>query len=247
MPSCTAHARGGSPCGPSARTPSSPSRSPTRARTRRWCRPPTPTSPAGRACGWSTSSPAPGACSSTRPARRCGSRCSSERIDGPLPERHTSCTARDGQCDHDARACCGRACRPSGVASSPVTTRPHFILYVPDQAAATPFRRAALDRDPALDVPGMTEFALGPDAVLGLMPEADIRSLLGPALPDPAGGRGVPRAEVYLVVDDAEACHRRAVAAGAVELSPMAQRSWGDSAAYSLSPDGHVVAFATRA
>jgi len=32
-----------------------------------------------------------------------------------------------------------------------------------------------------------------------------------------------------------------------VELSPMAQRSWGDSAAYSLSPDGHVVAFATRA
>ena len=137
--------------------------------------------------------------------------------------------------------------QPSGVASPPVTTRAHFILYVLDQAAATSFWRAALDRDPALDVPGMTEFALGPDAVLGLMPEADIRSLLGPALPDPAGGRGVPRAEVYLVMDDAEACHRRAVAAGALELSPMAPRSWGDRAAYSLGPDGHVVAFATRA
>ena len=77
------------------------------------------------------------------------------------------------------------------------------------------------------------------------MPEAYIRSLLGPALPDPAGGRGVPRAEVYLVRPDAAACHRRALEAGAAELSAMAPRSWGDSAAYSLSPDGHVVAFAT--
>lgn len=128
-----------------------------------------------------------------------------------------------------------------------MTTGPvHLILYVRDQEAATAFWRAVLDRTPALHVPGMTEFTLDARVVLGLMPEAGIRSLLGPALPDPAAGHGVPRAEVYLVVDDAAACHARALAAGARELSPLASRSWGDDAAYSLDPDGHVLAFASR-
>lgn len=127
-----------------------------------------------------------------------------------------------------------------------MASRAHLILYVRDQAAATAFWQAALGQPPGLDVPGMTEFTLGPQAVLGLMPEAGIRKLLGPSLPDPAAARGIPRAELYLVVDDAAACHARALAAGATELSGLARRSWGDDAAYSLDPDGHVVAFATR-
>lgn len=122
----------------------------------------------------------------------------------------------------------------------------HFILYVSDQAAATAFWQVVLDCPPALDVPGMTEFALGTQVMLGLMPEAGIRSLLGPSLPDPAAARGIPRAELYLVVEDAAAYHARAMAAGAIELSAMTRRSWGDNAACSLDPDGHVVAFATR-
>jgi hypothetical protein len=32
----------------------------------------------------------------------------------------------------------------------------------------------------------------------------------------------------------------------AVELSPLAERSWGDQAAYCLDPDSHVIAFAAR-
>jgi uncharacterized protein len=127
-----------------------------------------------------------------------------------------------------------------------VISRAHIILYVGDQPAATAFWRAVLDCPPVLDEPGMTEFGIGTDAVLGLMPEAGIRSLLGPSLPDPAAARGVPRAEIYLVVDDAAAYHARALAAGATELSPLTLRSWGDTAAYSLDPDGHVVAIAAR-
>ena len=122
----------------------------------------------------------------------------------------------------------------------------HLIFYVRDQGAATAFWQAVLGRRPALDVPGMTEFAVVDGVVLGLMPEAGIRSLLGPSLPDPASAQGIPRAELYLVVDDAAVYHARALAAGATELSALAWRSWGDSAAYSLDPDGHVVAFATR-
>jgi hypothetical protein len=108
----------------------------------------------------------------------------------------------------------------------------HFILYVRDQVTATAFWRVALDSPPVLDVPGMTEFALGTQVVLGLMPAAGIRSLLGPSLPDPAAARGIPRAEIYLVVQDAAAYHARALAAGATELSALTRRSWGDDAAY---------------
>lgn len=122
----------------------------------------------------------------------------------------------------------------------------HFILYVHDQVTATAFWTAVLGRCPSLDVPGMTEFTLTPGTVLGLMPEASIRALLGPALPDPASARGIPRCELYLVVDDPEGHHARALAAGARELSPLTQRTWGDEAAYCLDRDGHVIAFASR-
>jgi len=123
-------------------------------------------------------------------------------------------------------------------------TTAHFILYVADQGRSTAFYRAVLAREPRLDVPGMTEFELGPGAVLGLMPEAGIRRLLGAALPDPAQASGIPRAELYLVVADAAAAHRRALAAGARELSPIQARDWGHRVGYSLDPDGHVLAFA---
>lgn len=122
----------------------------------------------------------------------------------------------------------------------------HFILYVEDQRASADFYRAVLGMAPVLDVPGMTEFRLGPDCVLGLMPVAGIRRLLGARLPDPALAGGVPRAELYLRVDDPQGFMSRALLHGARELSPVQARDWGDRAGYLLDPDAHVLAFATR-
>ena len=119
-----------------------------------------------------------------------------------------------------------------------------LILYVADQARSAAFYRAVLACAPRLDVPGMTEFDLPGGGVLGLMPEQGIRRLLGDALADPALARGVPRCELYLLVDEPAAWQARAVQAGARELSPLALRDWGHDAAYSLDPDGHVLAFA---
>lgn len=124
---------------------------------------------------------------------------------------------------------------------------PGFILYVADQARSARFYAALLERAPRLDVPGMTEFELGGGAVLGLMPAAGIRRLLGPTLPDPAAAAGVPRAELYLLGPDPEAGHARALAAGARELSPVRPRDWGHRVGYALDPDGHVVASAGAA
>jgi catechol 2,3-dioxygenase-like lactoylglutathione lyase family enzyme len=121
----------------------------------------------------------------------------------------------------------------------------HFILYVADQEASADFWRTVLDFEPSLHVPGMTEFAVGRDAILGLMPVAGIRRLLGDVLPDPGRAEGVPRAEVYLIVNDPAAFHARALRNGARELSPLLDRDWGHRAAYSLDREGHVIAFAS--
>jgi catechol 2,3-dioxygenase-like lactoylglutathione lyase family enzyme len=120
-----------------------------------------------------------------------------------------------------------------------------FILYVADQSRSSEFYAAVLGIAPRLNVPGMTEFTLPSGAILGLMPETAIERLLGPVLPSPAAARGVPRAELYLVVPEAANYHARALAAGARELSPLRARSWGHTVAYSLDPNGHVLAFAT--
>lgn len=119
-----------------------------------------------------------------------------------------------------------------------------FILYVRDQERARRFYEAVLGLPPRLHVPGMTEFALPGGGVLGLMPEAAIKALLGAKLPDPSGAGGAPRCELYLLLDAPQSFHARSLAAGGRELSPLEPRGWGHSAAYSLDPDGHVVAFA---
>jgi uncharacterized protein len=101
-----------------------------------------------------------------------------------------------------------------------------------------------LDSEPVLDVPGMTTFALAGGGELGLMPEAGIERIL-PGLR--ATGGLVSRAELYLQVEDPAAFHRRALQGGAVELSPLGPRAWGDEAAYCRDADGHVLAFARPA
>lgn len=123
-----------------------------------------------------------------------------------------------------------------------MTSASQFIFYVADQERSTHFYSQVLGIEPRLHVPGMTEFDL---PGLGLMPEQGVRTLLGEALPDPGAARGTPRAELYLLLDDPGLFHARALAAGAVELSPLMPRDWGYLAAYSLDPDGYVLAFAS--
>jgi predicted enzyme related to lactoylglutathione lyase len=113
----------------------------------------------------------------------------------------------------------------------------NFILYVKDQDRSTAFYKQVLGFEPTLNVPGMTEFKLGDGCVLGLM---------GEALPDPASANGIPRAEIYLTVDDPSEFHRRSIQYGGKELSLVDKRNWGDIAGYTMDLDGHVLAFAKK-
>jgi uncharacterized glyoxalase superfamily protein PhnB len=124
--------------------------------------------------------------------------------------------------------------------------KPIFILYVSSQEKSREFYTSVLGTLPVLDVPGMTEFNLSEQAVLGLMPESGIVRILGETVPDPKKGNGIPRCELYIYVDDPSLYYERAIHAGAIKISSAQQRNWGDIVAYCADPDGHIIAFALK-
>lgn len=117
----------------------------------------------------------------------------------------------------------------------------HFILYVAEQSKSCEFYTRVLARSPRLNVPGMTEFVLEDNCILGLMPTASIERLLGVHT---VAERQICRAELYLHVDCPEAWYERALQAGGRPLSAVQMRDWGDEVTYCADPDGHVLGFA---
>ncbi len=121
-----------------------------------------------------------------------------------------------------------------------------FILYVKNQALSKAFYAKTLDLKTFLDVPGMTEFKLSEDCKLGLMPEDGIAKILTPKTLHPSTGNGIPRCELYLKVHNAEKYISRALKAGALLISEISERSWGDKVGYVSDIDGHIIAFAEQ-
>lgn len=123
---------------------------------------------------------------------------------------------------------------------------PIFILYVSSQERSKKFYCSVLLKEPIIDVPGMTEFQISEQAILGLMPEESIVKILGDSVPHPSSGSGIPRSEIYLYVDQPDEFQKRAVENGGKLISPYLDRSWGDKAVYCSDPDGHIVVFANK-
>ncbi len=118
----------------------------------------------------------------------------------------------------------------------------HFILYVSDQRRSTEFYSRTITIEPRLNVPGMTEYEIAESVVLGLMPLASVSRLFDKK-PEEVKAKSILRAELYLIVDQPQLYHQRALEAGARELSPFSTRDWGHQAAYSADIDGNVIAF----
>ena len=119
-----------------------------------------------------------------------------------------------------------------------------IILYVADQERSKQFYETILSKKPLLHVPGMTEFQISDDFLLGLMPENGIAKILGNKTQHPEKGNGIPRCELYLIVEAPQAALQMALDAGAKKISDTELRSWGDTVAYCSDPDGHIIAFA---
>lgn len=119
-----------------------------------------------------------------------------------------------------------------------------FILYVTNQERSKQFYEQLLNREPTLDVEGMTEFNLSASTKLGLMPENGIAKILGNKTPHPKTGSGIPRCELYLKVKNANAYIERGLMFGGKLISPLKKRDWGDKVGYISDLDGHIIAFA---
>lgn len=121
-----------------------------------------------------------------------------------------------------------------------------IILYVSNQAISRDFYKSILKAEPILDVPGMTEFKLSQQLILGLMPEAGMAKILQNKMPHPSTGNGIPRCELYWLVDDINLAYQSNKEAGATLISDIMPRDWGDTACYFADPDGHIIAFAQK-
>jgi len=121
-----------------------------------------------------------------------------------------------------------------------------IILYVADQQRSRNFYKAILNKEPSLDVPGMTEFELNEKTQLGLMPENGIVKILGDSLPHPAIGNGIPRCEIYIAVDNVAEAFDNLIKRGGKAISEPQIRNWGHFVAYGSDPDGHVIALAKK-
>jgi len=120
------------------------------------------------------------------------------------------------------------------------------ILYVNNQQVSTDFYTKLFRKKPELNLPGMTEFILAENCKLGLMPNKGIAKIISDKMPHPDKGNGIPRCELYFFVEDIQFEYNNALKSGAVLISPIEDRDWGDSVAYFSDPDGHIIAFADK-
>lgn len=120
----------------------------------------------------------------------------------------------------------------------------HNILYVSDQQASTDFYSRLLQKQPDLNVPGMTEFYLSENCVLGLMPYTGIEKILGSKSQVLRGNSGSVKSEIYIVVDELKSIYERAKTLDVCILNDLAERDWGHRAFYFSDKDGNLIAFA---
>ncbi len=121
-----------------------------------------------------------------------------------------------------------------------------IILYVNNQQESSVFYEQIFRKSADLNVPGMTEFILNDYCKLGLMPNDGIAKIITPTLPHPNLGNGIPRCELYFLVENLQEEYQNVKKHGVQIISEIVERNWGDTTFYFSDLDGHVIAFAKR-
>ncbi len=122
------------------------------------------------------------------------------------------------------------------------------IFAVENVSRAVAFYEQAFGwpRNDAIDYANYVELHVPDGGTLGLYERDGYARTVG-AEPSSPPGDAVPPAYVYVRVGDVRDAVARLEAAGARPLSPLAQRDWGEEAAWFADPDGNVVAVAQAA
>ena len=120
-----------------------------------------------------------------------------------------------------------------------------MIFAVGDLAQSLDFYERGLGwpRNERIDYTNYVELLAPGGGSLGLFERDGFAELLG-AEPANVPDERVAPAYLYARVDDVEAAAVRLEAAGGRVLSPLAEHSWGETAAWFADPDGNVIAVA---
>ena len=78
------------------------------------------------------------------------------------------------------------------------------------------------------------------------MPESGIAKILLPVTKHPNTGNGIPRNELYIIVEDVNTVFNNALANGAILVKKKKKRDWGDTVGYIQDFDGHIIAIAAH-
>ncbi len=119
------------------------------------------------------------------------------------------------------------------------------LLAVDDLPRAAAFYDAAFGWEIGVDLSVYREYRLPGSTGVSLYARSGFAFNTG-ITPSSVPEGATTSSELYLSVDDLDAACARLKAAGARELSPPADRSWGDRAAYFADPDGNVIAVAVE-
>lgn len=122
----------------------------------------------------------------------------------------------------------------------------NIIIYTSDLEQATKFYRCVLGKNPTLEVPGMSEFELNCNTVLGIMPAEGIRRILKERINEPNCSKDNVKCEIYIRSDNANQIYNNALSAGGELISGFELRNWGEEVAYCLDLDGNLLAFAKK-
>ena len=119
------------------------------------------------------------------------------------------------------------------------------ILAVDDLARAKRFYSEAFGWPRSVDDPVYAEFAIPGGMRLGVYERVGFGRNTGQTPARIPTGELSPT-ELYFYVDDLPSAITRMKNAGARELSPLAVRDWGDTAAYFADADGNVLVLARQ-
>ncbi|NNC95002.1 MAG: VOC family protein [Chitinophagales bacterium] len=119
-----------------------------------------------------------------------------------------------------------------------------FVIYVKDISKSRKFYSELFGSEPSIDKPNYVEIPINNHFKLGIVSEESIVRVLGTKVPHPMIANGIPRNEIYLIVDHPEVLFEKAIKGGAEEISRLSRRSWGHLVAYAMDFDGNVLAFA---
>jgi lactoylglutathione lyase len=119
------------------------------------------------------------------------------------------------------------------------------IFAVRDLARSLDFYERAFDwrRNDMIDYSNYVELMTPGGYALGLYERAGFADIVGAEPVEIPEGR-VSSVYVYIRVEDVDAAVERIRAAGGRPLSPLADHTWGERAAWFADPDGNVVAVA---